>query len=142
MQEGTHAAKDIVRKVRGKPPLPPFKYFDKGTMSVIGRWRAVADVFGVPLWGFPAWIIWAFIHLVYLAQFQMRALVVVQRLIQDLTFGRGARLITGGAPSDFFQGDGGASGAPAATDGGPRQGAGGAPGRRPPRASQHSPHRG
>ena len=123
MQEGTHAAKDIVRKVRGKPPLTPFKYFDKGTMSVIGRWRAVANVFGVPVWGFPAWFIWAFIHLVYLTQFEMRALVFVQWLIQDLTFRRGARLITGGTPSDFFQGDGGASGPPASPDGGPRPGA-------------------
>jgi NADH dehydrogenase len=123
MQEGTHAAKDIVRKVRGKPPLPPFEYFDKGTMAVIGRWRAVANVFGVPVWGLPAWIVWAFIHLVYLAQFEMRALVFVQWLIQDLTFGRGARLITGVTPSDFFQGDGGASGTPVPPDDGPKPGA-------------------
>jgi|GEM_PF-11578 len=122
MQQGTHAAKDVVRKVRGKPPLSPFKYFDKGTMAVIGRWRAVANVFGVAVWGFPAWFIWAFIHLVYLAQFEMRALVFIQWLIQDLTFGRGARLITGVTPSDFFQGDGGASGAPVPQSG-PRQGA-------------------
>src|SRR5262249_15811474 len=122
MQQGTHAAKDIVRKVRGKPPLPPFRYFDKGTMAVIGRWRAVADIFGVAVSGLPPCITWAFIHFLYLAQCAMRALVFVQWFIQALTFGRGARLITGGTPSDFFQGDGGASGA-RVPDTGPPQGA-------------------
>src|SRR5262245_49429427 len=122
MQQGTYAGKHIVRKARGKPPLPPFKYFDKGTMAVIGRWRAVADVFGVPVWGLPAWITWAFIHILYLVQAQNRILVFIQWAIQDLTFARGARLITGGAPGDFFLGDGGASGAPA-KEVEPRQGA-------------------
>jgi NADH dehydrogenase len=122
MQQGTYAGKSTVRKVRGQPPLPAFKYFDKGTMAVIGRWRAVADVFGVPVWGLPAWITWAFIHILYLVQFQNRILVFVQWAIQDLTFARGARLITGGTPSDLFRGDGGASGAPVPDDG-PRPGA-------------------
>jgi NADH dehydrogenase len=122
MQQGTFAGKSIVRKVRGKRPLPPFKYFDKGTMAVIGRWRAVADVFGVPVWGLPAWVTWAFIHILYLVQFRNRILVFVQWAIQDLTHARGARLITGASPSDFFLGDGGASGAPAA-GAEPRQGA-------------------
>src|SRR5262249_21216474 len=122
MQQGTYAGKSIARRLRGKPPLPPFKYFDKGTMAVIGRWRAVADVFGVPLWGLPAWITWAFIHILYLVQFQNRILVFIQWAIQDLTFARGARLITGGSPTDLFRGDGGASGAPV-TEVEPRQGA-------------------
>jgi NADH dehydrogenase len=123
MQQGTHAGKSIIRKLRAQQPLPPFKYFDKGTMAVIGRWRAVADVFGVPVWGLPAWITWAFIHILYLVQFQNRVLVFVQWAIQDLTFARGARLITGGTPSDLFLGDGGASGAPAPPDQKQRQGA-------------------
>ena len=106
MQQGAYAAHDIVRKLRGRPALPPFKYFDKGNLAVIGRWAAVADVFGLPLWGLPAWIVWAFIHLLYLVQYQSRILVFVQWAIQDLTFARGARLITG-TRSDFA--DGGAS---------------------------------
>jgi NADH dehydrogenase len=123
MQQGTHAGKNIARKVRGKPPLPPFKYFDKGTMAVIGRWRAVANVFGVPLWGLPAWVTWAVIHVMYLAQFQSRILVFVQWAMQDLTFARGARLITGSTPSDFhFDED---KGAPATA---PENGNGQAPG--------------
>jgi NADH dehydrogenase len=119
MQQGTYAAHDIVRKLLGKPALPPFKYFDKGNLAVIGRWDAVADTFGVQLWGLPAWIVWAFIHLLYLVQFQSRVLVFVQWAIQDLTFARGARLIAGKTPSDFFLGDGGASGTAAAIAAGP-----------------------
>ena len=106
MQQGTYAARDIVRKLRGKSPLPPFKYLDKGSLAVIGRWAAVANAFGVHLWGLPAWNVWAFIHLAYLVQFQSRILVFIKWGIQDLTFSRGARLITGTAPTDFkFDGE-------------------------------------
>ena len=62
---------------------------------------AVADVFGVHLWGLPAWLVWAFIHLLYIVEFQSRIVVFIQWAIQDITFSRGARLITGVAPSDF-----------------------------------------
>jgi len=101
MQQGTYAAKSIVRKVRGAKALPPFKYFDKGDMAVIGRWAAVANIFGVHVSGFPAWLVWACIHLMYLVQFQSRILVFIQWALQDLTFSRGARLITGPAATDF-----------------------------------------
>src|SRR6267142_5133796 len=101
MQQGTYAAKAIVRKVRGAKALPPFKYFDKGDMAVIGRWAAVANIFGVHVSGFPAWLVWACIHLMYLVQFQSRILVFIQWALQDLTFSRGARLITGPAATDF-----------------------------------------
>jgi NADH dehydrogenase len=101
MQGGTYAGKSILRKVNGKAPLSPFKYFDKGSMAVIGRASAVADTFGVHLSGRLAWLIWAFIHVMYLVQHQSRILVFVQWAIQDLTFNRGARLITGTVPTDF-----------------------------------------
>ena len=101
MQQGTYAAKAIVRKIRGKNELPPFKYFDKGSLAVIGRWAAVADVFGFHISGLPAWLIWAFIHLMYIVEFQSRILVFIQWAFQDLTFSRGARLITGSAVTDF-----------------------------------------
>ena len=84
-----------------KTPLPPFKYFDKGNLAVIGRAAAVADVFGVHLAGLPAWLIWALIHLMYIVQFQSRIVVFLKWAIQDLTFNRGSRLITGETPSDF-----------------------------------------
>src|ERR1700733_10855824 len=101
MQQGAYAAKAIVRKLQSGTDLPPFKYFDKGSLAVIGRWAAVADAFGVHLSGFPAWFVWAFIHLLYIVQFQSRILVLVQWALQDLAFSRGARLITGGAATDF-----------------------------------------
>src|ERR1700758_5456773 len=101
MQGGTYAAKAILRKVKGQRELPPFSYFDKGSLAVIGRAAAVADAFGVHLSGFLAWLVWAFIHVTYLVSFQSRILVFVQWAIQDLTFSRGARLITGSAPTDF-----------------------------------------
>jgi NADH dehydrogenase len=101
MQQGTYAAKSIMRKVSSAKPLASFKYFDKGDMAVIGRWSAVANIFGLHLSGFVAWPIWAFIHLMYLVQFQSRILVFIQWAIQDLTFNRGARLITAPSASDF-----------------------------------------
>jgi NADH dehydrogenase len=101
MQGGTYAAKAILRKVKKQPELPPFHYFDKGTLAVIGRAAAVADVFGLHISGFLAWLVWAFIHITYLVSFQSRILVFIQWAIQDLTFSRGARLITGSAPTDF-----------------------------------------
>ena len=101
MQQGTYAAKAIIRKVHGQPQPKPFKYFDKGNMAVIGRAAAVANAFGVHLSGLPAWLVWAFIHLMYIVGFQSRILVFIQWAIQDLTFSRGARLITGAASTDF-----------------------------------------
>ena len=101
MQGGAYAAKAILRKVKGKRELPPFRYFDKGSLAVIGRAAAVADAFGLHISGFLAWLVWAFIHITYLVSFQSRILVFIQWAIQDLTFSRGARLITGSAPTDF-----------------------------------------
>jgi NADH dehydrogenase len=101
MQGGAYAAKAILRKAKGQSELPSFHYFDKGTLAVIGRAAAVADVFGIHLSGHIAWLVWAFIHLLYLVTFQSRVLVFTQWAIQDLTFSRGARLITGTAASDF-----------------------------------------
>ena len=94
MQQGAFAARTIASKLEGKTNLPPFKYFDKGTLAVIGRWRAVADIFGVHISGLIAWVVWATIHLMYLVQFQSRVLVFIHWAFQDLTFSRGARLIT------------------------------------------------
>jgi len=101
MQGGTYAAKAIVRKIEGRKPLPPFKYFDKGELAVIGRASAVANAFGFHLSGLPAWLVWAFIHLLYIVQFRSRVTVFVEWAIEDLTFSRGARLITGPAMTDF-----------------------------------------
>src|SRR5262249_5343474 len=101
MQQGTYAARAITRKVKGQAKPAPFSYFDKGNLAVIGRAAAVANVFGVHLSGLPAWLVWAFIHLMYIVEFQSRVVVFMKWAIQDLTFSRGSRLITGVAPTDF-----------------------------------------
>ena len=79
---------------------------------MIGRAAAVANVFGFHVSGWPAWILWLFIHLMYLVQFQSRILVFIQWGFQYLTFSRGARLITGTADSDLSPAKGISSAAP------------------------------
>jgi len=100
IQGGAYAAKTIRARLRGKKDIPPFHYFDKGDMAVIGRAAAVANVFGLHFWGLPAWLIWLFIHLMYIVEFQNRVLVFVQWGFEYLTFSRGARLITGSGDAD------------------------------------------
>jgi NADH dehydrogenase len=101
IQGGAYAAKTIRARLEGKKNLPPFHYFDKGDMAVIGRAAAVANVFGLHFWGLPAWLIWLFIHLMYIVEFQNRVLVFVQWGFEFLTFSRGARLITGSGDADL-----------------------------------------
>ena len=101
MQQGTYAANAIKRKVSGQPKQGPFEYFDKGNLAVIGRAAAVANVFGLHLSGLPAWLVWVFIHLMYIVEFQSRLVVFMKWAIQDISFSRGSRLITGSASSDF-----------------------------------------
>jgi len=100
MQGGAYAARTIVARVHGQAALPPFRYSDRGDIAVIGRAAAVARIFGFHLHGLIAWLVWLFIHLMYLVQFQNRVLVFIQWGFQYLTFSRGARLITGPAVSD------------------------------------------
>jgi NADH dehydrogenase len=97
MQEGRHAARNIVRRLTGEK-MEPFHFRDKGTLATIGRSRAVGTIFGTRLSGFLAWAAWAFIHLLYLTGFRNRLLVFIEWAWQYLTFSRGARLITGKIP--------------------------------------------
>jgi len=101
VQEGAYAAGAIIKRLHGAVVLPPFRCFDKGDMAVIGRAAAVANIFGFHVSGWPAWMMWLFIHLMYLVQFQSRILVFIQWGFQYLTFSHGARPITGTADSDF-----------------------------------------
>jgi NADH:ubiquinone reductase (H+-translocating) len=100
MQGGAYAAKAIMKRIKGEHDLKPFHYFNKGDLAVIGRAAAVADIFGVHLSGFLAWVVWVFIHLMYIVEFQSRIVVFVQWAFLYLTFNRGARLITGSAATD------------------------------------------
>ncbi len=100
IQGGAYAAKAIRARLRGRKELPPFRYFNKGDMAVIGRAAAIANIFGLHLSGLLAWLTWLFIHLMYIVEFQSRVLVFVQWGFEFLTFSRGARLITGKAATD------------------------------------------
>ena len=97
IQQGRYVAKLIERRVRSKS-TGPFHYFDQGTMATIGRSAAVADLRCVRLSGLPAWLVWLFIHLMYIVEFQNRLLVFLQWAWNYYTFNRSARLITGKNP--------------------------------------------
>src|ERR1700686_318312 len=100
MQGGAYAAKVIRARLEGKKELRPFHYFNKGEMAVIGRAAAVANIFGIHVSGLLAWLMWVFIHLIYIVEFQSRIQVFVQWGFEYLTFSRGARLITGEPTTD------------------------------------------
>src|SRR5216110_1862620 len=93
MQQGRHAARNILRMIRGEKPKP-FRYFDKGSMATIGRNKAVADLKFFHLSGLPAWLAWLFVHIMFLVGFRNRLLVLVQWAWAYLSFDKGARLIT------------------------------------------------
>jgi NADH:ubiquinone reductase (H+-translocating) len=93
MQQGRYAAKSIFRKVIGHPALPPFRYFDKGNLAVVGKNFAVLESAGVQLSGFVAWLVWALIHIQFLAENSLRFSVFVQWAWTYVSDKRGARLI-------------------------------------------------
>lgn len=92
MQQGRYAA-----RLAADPGLPrtPFVYHNKGNLAVIGRASAVADFGWLKVSGFFAWLLWLFVHLMYVVEFENRLLVFIKWGIQYFTFNRGARLITG-----------------------------------------------
>jgi NADH dehydrogenase len=93
IQQGRWASANILRTIRGQA-MQPFRYRDYGTMATIGRNHAIADIHGYRLAGFPAWVAWLFIHIMYLIGFRNRLVVLVQWTWAYFTFQRGARLIT------------------------------------------------
>jgi len=93
MSQGRYVARQIVAKLKNKTVLP-YRYRNKGTMAVIGRAAAIADLGWVRFSGYPAWLLWLFIHLMYLVEFDNRLIVFVQWSWNYLTRNRGARLIT------------------------------------------------
>jgi NADH dehydrogenase len=99
MQQGRYAAR-VVRERLGAGDSPgeetrPFRYRDKGNLATIGRSKAVAEVAGVSVSGFIAWVTWLVVHLWYLIGFQNRLLVLTRWSFSFVSHGRGARLIMG-----------------------------------------------
>jgi NADH:quinone reductase (non-electrogenic) len=100
IQQGRYAGRVIADRLAGRSTRP-FRYRDKGTLATIGRGRAVADIGGLRLSGFPAWITWLVVHLFELIGFENRVLVLLRWAYSFFTRGRGTRLITeaaGGPP--------------------------------------------
>jgi NADH:ubiquinone reductase (H+-translocating) len=95
MQQGNYVADVIRRRLENKPSARPFRYKDYGNMAEIGRAAAVADLGWLHLSGYVAWLVWLFIHLIYLIQFDNRVLVLFQWAYNYFTRNRSARLITG-----------------------------------------------
>jgi NADH dehydrogenase len=94
MQMGRHVARTIRRDLEGRA-REPFRYFDKGNLATIGRAAAVAEIAGLRLSGLVAWLVWVFVHILYLIGFRNRLLVLIQWAWAYLTYQRGIRLITG-----------------------------------------------
>lgn len=93
LQQGTYVAKLIHRRLQNKAS-PPFRYRDWGSLAVIGRAAAVANLGGLRFSGFFAWLLWLFVHILQLVEFENRLLVFTQWLFGYLTGRRSARLIT------------------------------------------------
>ncbi len=97
IQEGRYVGDAIARRLRGAP-IQPFHYNDRGNLATIGRGAAVADLNWLRLSGLPAWLIWIFVHLANIVQFQNRLLVLLQWAWLYISYDRSARLITGDNP--------------------------------------------
>jgi NADH dehydrogenase len=94
MQQGRHVARQI-RALLAGGWTERFEYFDKGTMATIGRNKAVADAGFMRFSGWFAWLAWLFIHVLFLVGFRNKLLVLMNWAWAYITYGRGARLITG-----------------------------------------------
>jgi NADH:quinone reductase (non-electrogenic) len=97
IQEGRYVGKTITRRLRGEK-IQPFHYWDKGNLATLGRAAAVADLHRLRLSGWPAWMIWLFVHLLYIVEFQNRLLILLQWAWLYINYDRSARLITGKNP--------------------------------------------
>jgi len=94
-QEGKRAAENIRLLIAGKETVK-FRYFNKGDLATIGRYRAVADFGSFRVVGWLAWWFWLFVHIMYLVGFRNRVSVLIQWAYSYFTYQRGVRLITRG----------------------------------------------
>jgi NADH dehydrogenase len=92
-QQGRYAAGSIGKRLRGENQSAPFSYFDKGTMAVIGRHAAVANIGRFHFGGITAWLMWLFIHLLLLINFESRMVVFIRWAFSYFTHSRGSRVL-------------------------------------------------
>jgi NADH dehydrogenase len=93
MQGGAHAARTILRRIGGEPGQP-FVYHDRGSMAIIGRGSAIADIRGLRFSGPIAWLAWLFLHIFELIGFRNRLVVMIAWATAYFTRQRSVRLIT------------------------------------------------
>ena len=93
IQQGHYAGELIHSRITGSKPPAPFRYFDKGTMAVVGKGFAVLQSWKIQMSGLVAWMVWAFVHLQFLATSGLRLSVFLQWIWTFLTGQRGSRLI-------------------------------------------------
>jgi NADH dehydrogenase len=101
IQMGRYAGETIANELHGRPDRRPFVYRDKGSMAVIGKAKAVAEIGGLKFGGFLAWAVWGGIHIAFLIGFRNRVQVLISWLWNWVLNARDARLITGDARLDI-----------------------------------------
>ena len=94
IQGAEYAAETIEGRLRGRPPQKAFKYFDKGSMAIISRFRAVAMVGSLRLTGVIAWLMWLGVHLIYITGFKNRITALLHWFVSFLGRGRSERTTT------------------------------------------------
>jgi NADH:ubiquinone reductase (H+-translocating) len=94
IQQGRYVGRLIARDLSGRKPPRPFRYFDKGNMAVVGKNFAIMESGRIRLAGFTAWLVWAFVHLMFLPQLQNRLRVQNQWLWSYFTGQRSSRLVS------------------------------------------------
>jgi NADH dehydrogenase len=99
-QQGRYVASVIARRIAGRPAPPPFAYRDAGNLATIGRARAVIEFPLLTLRGWLAWWVWGIAHIYFLVGVPSPLVVSIRWLWEYLTYGRGARLITGSEHAD------------------------------------------
>jgi NADH dehydrogenase FAD-containing subunit len=101
MQQGRYVGRSIRRLIMGKSQLKPFRYFDKGSMAVVGKGFAVLETGKIHMSGHLAWLAWVAIHLQFLGQSSLRVTVFVQWMWAYFTGQRGSRLIVDHRPAGY-----------------------------------------
>ena len=99
IQEGRYAGEAIARRVTRKAPADPFRYSDRGTMAVVGPGYAILQSGKLRLKAFVAWLAWALIHILSLAQPGLRLSVFLQWIWTFVSGQRGDRLIVQRQPA-------------------------------------------
>ncbi len=94
IQGAKYAATEIDNRIKGRPSQGPFKYFDKGSMATISRFRAVAMIGKIRLTGFVAWLMWLAVHLVYITGFKNRVTALLHWFVSFIGRGRSERTAT------------------------------------------------